>query len=216
MIIVCPNCSTSFIIPDQALGDEGRKVKCSKCQHVWHATKSNAKEKHYAEAPAVAVKAIPVNSALPAVAQEKFPVMALLSTIFLFILIMFTIFFFHSETLRNTEFGFNLLEKLRLHSTEGFVLKEIHVKSEIKAQKPSITLGYKIVNNSDFIQPMPLIRIRLLNETGKVLHSYIRTDSNYEFQPFSQLSPRTEFLDVSSDTRKVEIALGNRLELYHR
>ncbi|MGE5503424.1 MAG: DUF3426 domain-containing protein [Actinomycetota bacterium] len=35
MLISCPNCSTSFSIPDKALGDKGRTLKCAKCGHKW-------------------------------------------------------------------------------------------------------------------------------------------------------------------------------------
>jgi predicted Zn finger-like uncharacterized protein len=37
MILTCPNCDAKFNIKDGALGTEGRKVKCSKCDHRWHA-----------------------------------------------------------------------------------------------------------------------------------------------------------------------------------
>lgn len=37
MILECPNCHSKFKVPDGALGANGRRVKCSKCQHVWHA-----------------------------------------------------------------------------------------------------------------------------------------------------------------------------------
>lgn len=36
MIITCPNCATQFTIPDSALGETGRKLKCAKCGHKWH------------------------------------------------------------------------------------------------------------------------------------------------------------------------------------
>jgi predicted Zn finger-like uncharacterized protein len=44
MIIGCPECSTKFGIPDGALGDAGRKVRCAKCGHVWLATSTYAIE----------------------------------------------------------------------------------------------------------------------------------------------------------------------------
>ncbi|MBE89919.1 MAG: hypothetical protein CMM76_10855 [Rhodospirillaceae bacterium] len=37
MILTCPNCSAKFNIKDSVLGTKGRNVKCSKCDHRWHA-----------------------------------------------------------------------------------------------------------------------------------------------------------------------------------
>jgi predicted Zn finger-like uncharacterized protein len=36
MHISCPKCSTKFHVDSQAFGDVIRKVKCSKCQHLWN------------------------------------------------------------------------------------------------------------------------------------------------------------------------------------
>ena len=35
MQIVCPNCTTSYQIADAAIGDDGRSVRCVRCQTVW-------------------------------------------------------------------------------------------------------------------------------------------------------------------------------------
>jgi len=35
MILTCPSCEKRFQVPDGALGESGRKVKCSSCSHVW-------------------------------------------------------------------------------------------------------------------------------------------------------------------------------------
>jgi len=37
MIITCPSCGASFNVKAEALGPNGRSVKCSKCAHRWHA-----------------------------------------------------------------------------------------------------------------------------------------------------------------------------------
>src|SRR3954451_4002998 len=36
MQIVCPNCKTSYQLADQAIGANGRSVRCARCQTLWH------------------------------------------------------------------------------------------------------------------------------------------------------------------------------------
>jgi predicted Zn finger-like uncharacterized protein len=38
MLIVCPNCATSYQVEPHSLGQDGRSVRCARCRNVWFAT----------------------------------------------------------------------------------------------------------------------------------------------------------------------------------
>ncbi len=43
MIITCPNCGARFRLAEDALGAEGRRLRCSRCKHSWHERPAGAK-----------------------------------------------------------------------------------------------------------------------------------------------------------------------------
>lgn len=52
MIIACPACSTRYVVPDTAIGVDGRTVRCARCRHSWFQNGPELPER--AEALAVA------------------------------------------------------------------------------------------------------------------------------------------------------------------
>lgn len=51
MILTCPACATSYFIADDAIGPNGRKVRCQSCGEVWRATNDEPLELSVAPEP---------------------------------------------------------------------------------------------------------------------------------------------------------------------
>lgn len=57
MILTCPACATSYFIRDDAIGPDGRKVRCQSCGEVWRATPDEPLELTLAPEPIVTAAA---------------------------------------------------------------------------------------------------------------------------------------------------------------
>jgi len=77
MIIACPACSTRYVVPDSAIGVEGRTVRCAKCRHSWFQQGPELPQREaYATAdssnlaPAQASATVPASAQMPASVAE--------------------------------------------------------------------------------------------------------------------------------------------------
>lgn len=79
MILICSKCSASFAVPDNAIGPNGRLVRCSKCKNEWVATNpvflSDEENKTPASSPSPIVETAP-KVAEPKVEEVEAPVTA--------------------------------------------------------------------------------------------------------------------------------------------
>lgn len=69
MLLVCPSCSTRYVVPDQAIGATGRQVRCANCKNSWF---QDGPVIEVPAAPAIAAPITPVESVVSkSVTPEK-------------------------------------------------------------------------------------------------------------------------------------------------
>jgi predicted Zn finger-like uncharacterized protein len=75
MILTCPECATSYSVPDEALGAKGRRVRCQSCGHQWMATPDEplVLSPDPAPAPAADPEPAPVPESLAATPAPELP-----------------------------------------------------------------------------------------------------------------------------------------------
>lgn len=59
MILECPECGTRYLVPDSALGAEGRTVRCAQCRHSWFQEAELPNRPPATAAPAMLDPAVP-------------------------------------------------------------------------------------------------------------------------------------------------------------
>lgn len=72
MIIACPACATRYVVPDSAIGAEGRTVRCAKCRHSWFQDGPELADAIDRE-PALAATAVDATAGAPATAPPPPP-----------------------------------------------------------------------------------------------------------------------------------------------
>ena len=69
MIIACPACVTRYVVPDSAIGVDGRTVRCAKCRHSWF--QDGPVLERPAPIPTPPLPPPPVEAPLPSVQQAE-------------------------------------------------------------------------------------------------------------------------------------------------
>lgn len=177
MIVTCPQCSTRYHLDPEALGPEGRRVRCASCGHRWLARQP-------ADVPTV-LRAVegPAPPPPPGAAKRAVPrserrrgvgsasLVGWLVGV-LIVLIIASAIIGRNEIVAGFPASATLYRTLGLPVNEQLGLEFANVTSQRLSERDVsiLVIEGEIVNVSDHQRPVPWVKIILLDEGGRELH----------------------------------------------
>lgn len=205
MYISCPECDAKFVVRPEQIGKNGRKVRCSKCAHVWHQKLRND-IKIEPILTAQAIQEIPLGNGvnLPALLPIRIPayLYSLPLLLIAMIILMLVMMFPHKVGIET------------MLSYDHLSIKDIKIENRTDIEK--ITISYKVLNSSIDEAKVPLVRIRLFDKNNRVLRSHIVDHTQINLAPKQYLLIKTEFAPAPPSTESIDIMLGNKLDFILR
>lgn len=199
MLISCPKCSTSFALPAKAIGEKGRKLKCSKCGNVWFQEPSGFDRNKLDEF----LEITPPNKAedknLPVKIKRKINLIVPLVILSIVALAVYI------GNYKNHVYSG--LSKYNRVEFQGF-----YANSEIQDNRLVLDISGKVINNSDQKIEFPEIKISILSRGGNSLREegYI---SEKQFLEPNEVSDFNIKLDrISGNADKIKISSNHWLE----
>jgi predicted Zn finger-like uncharacterized protein len=230
VIICCEKCGTSYLVPDSAISEAGRIVKCAKCSHQWLAMreiKIQAEVHANLTTPSFSppadfnnikteVDSNPLpKSSLPSVIDYKTPISLKLAPVILSIMIIFSLMFFYSENLMN-KFSFieQIYIKQNIFNTKDMVLDNLNfTKQQNDKNQLNIELTGKIFNNSEKISKAPLILITLRNKYNEKIISH-KINPNQNIAPKQSFTLDRIITNLTADAEYISLDIGNNIDLF--
>lgn len=205
MYISCPECDTKFVVNPEQIGSNGRKVKCSKCSHIWHQRLNENIKIEPILTPAIQDTPPLGNGVnLPALLPVKIPVY-LYSMPFLFIVMILIMFM----AMFPQKFGFDTML-----ANNDMSIKDIQIDNRKDLEK--LTVSYKVLNSSEKAAHVPLVRVRLFDKNNRILKSYIVDKREIDLSPKQYVLIKTEFVPAPPSTESLDIMIGNKLDFILR
>lgn len=206
MHILCPKCSTKFVISESQIGTNGRKVRCSKCKHIWHADtnqvdgildaiqKTENIESHVSKSSSNAVHLPAVIPIERHITYKNHSNILLIGMITLLCTMLFA-----------SKFGYT--ELTQKHSV---IIEDLAMEKDSDTNK--IILKYKAYNNSKYTTKVPLLKVQLMDSNHKVLKTQIINNKKVKLYPNKFVWIKTDLLHSPKNTENIQVILGNRLD----
>lgn len=210
MIISCPKCNAGFFVSPAQIGAAGRRVKCSKCKNIWHAiVQEDSMPKKEVVAERINEEPAYVSGTnLPAIIPVKIHPILYAAPIALIKLIIVTLWiFFPTLTSKVGLCGPLCLDK-------NTRIEDVIYNYEQEQKK--IIVEYSISNHSSEKISVPTVQLKLMDSKDETLRTVYADGKGLSIDPNNSIKARTEFSDVTQDSKYIQISLGNQIKFWFR
>ncbi len=218
MIVGCPNCSARFIVKAQAIGENGRKVKCARCKHTWFqkpdlevleaAIQSNSLDEPNETEP------VPNGANVPAVAKQGVSFYLKLAAMISFILFILTMSLINANNVLPKMAGFYSI--FGLYDTTDIALYDIKVEKIVSGKYNDVLVSGKIVNESEQQKNLPALRMTILSDEGVKLKTITLEPEGSVMDPGEKIDFEDRIPRMPNNASRVVMDLGNGLDLASR
>jgi len=203
MIVTCTKCQTQYALPAAAIGSEGRKVKCASCGNVWHQAQLPEETTAKLNKEPERIESVPKGGNLPALRKEKRAGLGLkvAAAVFLIGAIFLGLIATHVG---------GLDKALGMKAIEGLAFSNFTVEKQLVENRLEFTVKGDIVNESDAIQKLPDITMRVMTEGGREMDRLIfePPQENLLAGETLHIEPKIEGVPGNADTIVLDIGTG--------
>ncbi|MDX1923779.1 MAG: zinc-ribbon domain-containing protein [Rickettsiaceae bacterium] len=212
MIISCPKCNSGFFVLPAQIGTTGRRVKCSKCKNIWHATITTdtiPKEDVIAQKPIL--NNVITGSNLPTIIPVTIPTFLYLLPVMFCFLISGTVWILYPEFSQRIGICGAMCSSKDMR-VENVIYEYDKVTNKLKVE-------YSIVNRSNHKQKSPLVQVKVVDKHDVKLKSIIANPNEQRdifIPPNKSIKAQAEFTSLSPESKYLEISLGSNMKFLFR
>ena len=221
MIIECTECHSRYLVPDAAIGADGRTVRCANCKHSWYqppavsALMGRAREKHAEAVARQATVAAPAPVATPDTPYghdearparrnpaRRWTMMALAAGLAMTVGVVGILW--SGQPGLAAQFGLPIAGGT---SPLQFADKAID-RRDLATGNELFAVSGKIVNPTDARQRIPDIRADLRDAQGRPVYSWTITPERRFIGPRGQLEFNSAKLDVPGNVKLLDLSFA--------
>ncbi len=230
MILECPECRTRYLVPDSAIGPDGRTVRCASCKHSWFQAAPVLDLVARAEAPSAAdtpaTPVAPPERYVPPVSDtrdddedydafahrppfrprrnpaKRWTVGAIVAGVVMVAGVIAV------ATLGSGDLGSLINLPLAQHETPLRLIDNPIERRDLDNGSEMFAISGKVVNPTDVRQHVPDIRAELHDAQGRLVYSWTIRPEATELAPKGSVAFNSAKLDVPVNSKQLVLSFA--------